>query len=469
MALTLDHSRILKFFEAHPNLDPEDTICKMIDVMETLNEFMSNTMSNTAVLDMLNRLNHKMDDVCRLNSDTHRHFAEQMGTLKKEYIEELRMVLTCNVSDKIEPLLREQNAALFEKTNAMISSLIPKNEAAVVGRIEAVVKDFQDNVTADTKQLLSNTMGPATLHQYLAEFDGRIQHAISNSQTILSSSIENTERRMENRMATITDTSNKVSEALHTSVNTLLHKFDNSSSKGQLSENLLYNVLSELYPMASIEHVGQTKETGDIMLRRTDHPTILVENKDWSRPVPHAEVIKFIRDVETQKCSGVFLSQNGSITSKNNFEIDVCEGHVMVYVHKVCNDPERIKMAVDIVDHLSPTLVELSSIKEGGGDEMISKELLKRLNSDFNTFTESKLAVINNVKAFQKTLLKQLDEIKMPALDDYLRSKLSKTAPVVYKCDYCDYTHPTKQGRGAHMRGCPVLKSKKQAATQITI
>ena len=456
-AITLQHSRILTFFQAHPKLDPEETVCKFIDIMENLHESMSNTMGNTAVLDMLQSLNHKMDNVSQANTNLEQQLAARMNDLRKEYVDDLKMVLTCNVSDKIEPLLREQNAVLFDKTNAVIASLIPQNESAVVGRIESVVKTFQDHVTADTRQLLSSTMDAATLQRHLAEFDEKIHRTVASSQSILNQSIENTERRLDGRMDAITTTSNQVSEALHTSVSSLLHKFENSSSKGQLSENLLFSVLGELYPTAAIEQVGQTKETGDIMLRRPDRPTVLVENKDWSRPVPQTEVSKFMRDIDVQHCSGIFLSQNGAITSRENFQIDLYNGHVLVYVHDVRNDPERIKMAIDIVDRIEPALSEITSMNEQGTEETISKELVKQLNVEMMAFIEHKLAIVNSAKTFQKTLLKQLDDMRMPSLEEYLGAKFS-TGNTVYKCEYCEYTHPTKQGRGAHMRGCPERK-----------
>lgn len=461
-AITLQHSRILTFFQAHPKLDPEETVCKFIDIMENLHESMSNTMGNTAVLDMLQSLNHKMDSVTQIEQQ----LANRMNELRKEYVDDLKMVLTCNVSDKIEPLLKEQNMVLFDKTNAMIASLIPQNEAAVVGRIETVVKTFQDHVTADTKQLLSSTMDAPTLQRHLAEFDEKIQRAVASSQSILNQSIENTGRHIDGRIDAIAINSNKVSESLNTSVNSLLHKFENSSSKGQLSENLLFNVLGDLYPTAEVVQVGQTKETGDIMLRRNDRPTVLVENKDWTRPVPQNEVSKFIRDVEIQRCSGIFLSQNGGITCRENFEVEIINGRVLVYVHEVRNDPVLIKMAVDVIDRVEPALSEVTSIGELGTEETIPKELVKQLNVELAAFVESKLAIVTSAKTFQKTLLKQLDELRMPALEEYLGARFSTITNAGYKCEFCDYAHPTKQGRAAHMRGCP---HRKKSAQEINV
>ena len=37
-----------------------------------------------------------------------------------------------------------------------------------------------------------------------------------------------------------------------------------------MSENILVNILHSLYPASQIDHVGQTKETGDVILSRKD-------------------------------------------------------------------------------------------------------------------------------------------------------------------------------------------------------
>ena len=60
----------------------------------------------------------------------------------------------------------------------------------------------------------------------------------------------------------------------------------------KLSENILVNILHSLYPASQIDHVGQTKETGDVILSRKDKPKILIENKDWGKNVVQEEVKK---------------------------------------------------------------------------------------------------------------------------------------------------------------------------------
>ena len=92
-----------------------------------------------------------------------------------------------------------------------------------------------------------------------------------------------------------------------------------SSCKGKVSENIVFNILQNLYPSGQIDSVGTQKETGDIILRRLNKPTILIENKNWERNVVQEEVKKFIHDIEQQNCCGLFLSQNCGVATKENF------------------------------------------------------------------------------------------------------------------------------------------------------
>jgi len=110
MELKTKNKKILQFFNEH-KLDFEDTVIKFIDIMELLHDKMTNTMNNSMVADVLKNLksmNGKIDNVSlavnKLNEDTSKEFSVRMLEFKKDYMEELKMVLTCNVSDKIEPL-----------------------------------------------------------------------------------------------------------------------------------------------------------------------------------------------------------------------------------------------------------------------------------------------------------------------------------------------------------------------------
>jgi len=478
--MQLQNSRILAFFNEHPNLDPETTILKFIDIMETLHENMNSAMNNSMVigiLDKLKQMDTKIDSVSvsvnKITEDTQTQFTIKMGEFKKEYLNELNMILTCNVSDKIAPLLREQNEALFNKTTAMLQLLIPKTDDFITKSIENIVSQFQENVNNDTQQMLAKAMDKETFVQYIDDLNQTVNNTISSSQTVFKNAIEKSEERLENKMDNIRDistTNNQTSTSLNTSVSDLLKKFENSSSKGKMSENLIQNIIENLYPTAQIESVGQTKETGDIMITRSNKPMVLIENKLWNRSVVQAEVIKFIRDIETQNCCGVFLSQNGPITTKENFEINIHNGNVLVYVHDVNNDPDKIKLAIDIIDHIKGTIDDMSDDTVATSDS-ISKEILQYINSEYNNFVTSKTSLIKLAKDFNKKLLKEIDELKLPALEDYLSTKFSFSSDK-FICEYCDFHGKNQQSRSAHLRGCAGKKrfdSQKKTDKNITL
>ena len=134
---------------------------------------------------------------------------------------------------------------------------------------------------------------------------------------------------------------------------------EGASTKGRISENILSSILSTLYPYGSINPVGNIKESGDFIMERDGKPKILIENKNWSCNVYQDEVKKFIRDIEVNSCCGVFLSQNTGIANKRNYEINIHNGNVLVYVHFVNNDPEKIKIAIEIIDHFKERLNDI--------------------------------------------------------------------------------------------------------------
>lgn len=472
--IQIRNKRIINFFKEHENLDVENTILTFIDIMETLNEKMNNQMNNSMVLELLQNvrtINDKIDNVSTnvktINDNTQSSLLEKMNDLKRdmsdlkrEYIEEFKMILTCNVSNKIEPLIKEQNNHLIEKTYSVINSLIPKNDDILTSRIEILMNQLNNNILNDVKQLLSNSIDTETFNKYILDLDNKITNTFNSTNSIFNNAISRTEERLDNKMNNIKElstTNNTTTNVLNHNINQLLRKFDNPSSKGQLSENLIYNIIENLYPKAEIEPVGQTKETGDIIMKRENKPTILIENKIWDRSVVRAEVVKFIRDIDIQDCCGIFLSQNGKITTKDNYEINFHNGNILVYIHDVNNDPNKIKIAVDLIDNLKLRLEELEVNSEH--IDNIPKDILQQVNMEFQTIISSKETMTKMVKEFNKNMLKKIEEIKLPTLENYLSSKFAFSS-TKYKCDFCDFIGKNLQSKSAHLRGCSIKKNK---------
>jgi len=232
---------------------------------------------------------------------------------------------------------------------------------------------------------------------------------------------------------------------------------ENSSSKGKISENILYNILNPLFPTAQIESVGTIKETGDILMSRKNKPTILFENKNYDRNVGQEEVKKFLRDIENQNCSGIMLAQHFGITNKDNFEIELHNNNVLVYLHKVEYDAEKIKAAVDIIDHFKSILTDIESNE---GDVInITKDLLDDINKDYQNFINNKLNHLKTIKDFNQKLLAQVDEFKIPSLENYLSKLYASSSSKDDVCEFCNYIAKNTRALSAHYRGCAARRN----------
>jgi hypothetical protein len=452
--LSTQNLKIIKFFNEHAQLDFEDTIISFIEIMEKLSDSMNNSINNSLITDIIQNLKSMNSKIDSIDNNVNRYQIESVSNLsiklndfKKEYIEDLRLILTSNVADKIEPLIKEQLSILFDKT----VSILPQHNNEIKMSIQQSMEQISNYLIHDSQKLMQTSITEQSLNKFISEVETKISSTFHNT-------ITSTEQRLDLKISDIGDKTNSQlfsTTSLNTSVSELLKKLENSSAKGKMSENILVNILHTLYPASQIEHVGQTKETGDVIITRKGKPKILIENKDWNKNVVQEEVKKFIHDIETQKCCGVFLSQNYGIANKENYEINIHERNVLVYVHETNNDPEKIKIAIDIIDHIKEQLDELDTDDEV---DSISKEKLSYINTEFQTFVSSKLSLIKLVKDFNQKVLRQIEDIKIPSLEEYLSTRFA-TSSSKYVCEYCHFVAKNAAAKSAHLRGCNVKKT----------
>jgi len=179
--------------------------------------------------------------------------------------------------------------------------------------------DIKRGLNEDIRMIMNNAMNEKlepTLREKLKEQQASlVAHVYTRLENVLENKIMGLKQT--------TNANREIISSQNETLNSLLKRFENSSKKGKISENILNNVLAEVYPLAEIQDVGKTKETGDIMFLRKSKPTILIENKEWTRPIVNQEIVKFERDVEIQKTHGLFLSQNTGICSKDNYEVNL--------------------------------------------------------------------------------------------------------------------------------------------------
>ena len=477
-SILINNEKIIKFFQQHNNLDIEQTFLAFIDIMEKLSDTLNNSINSTTINSLFENMKSMQDNLSNINlnmnkfqNDILANFSVKLNEIKREYVEDLKLILSQNVSDKISPLIKEHTQTLNEKTTSLLNTIIPSNNKDLQKSLNKSIDTINEAINRDTQRLLDSNVNNKSLNEFIKNVEKQFTNIISQNQTLFNTTISASEKRIDSRIREINETttrelsnirelsnnSNNTSKDLSTSLTDLLKKMENSSTKGKISENLLLDILHKLYPSAQIDGVGQQKETGDIMLVRNNRPKILVENKIWNKNVVQEEIKKFIHDIETQNCCGVFLSQNYGIAGKENFEINVHDGKVLVYVHEVNNDPDKIKIAIDIIDHFYEKIENY--VDQTAETDSISKDKLTAINSEFQAFIHSKLSLIKMAKEFNQKLLKQIDDLKIPTLEEYLSSKYSTSSSKI-TCEYCGFVAKNHQAKSAHMRGCQVKKAQ---------
>jgi hypothetical protein len=430
------------------------------EIINNIDKSFNSSLANK-LFENITQLTNKVTDIENHFTKNQQEISSIVETKLKEtkndYINDIKMILTSNNIEHINPLIRETNNVLLDKTNIMINELIPKNNEIISKDINNNFKLLQSTILSETTKLLSSSLNKKTIEDFI----NTVNITLSQTHNTLTSLITSSETRIDNKInnheKTLTEMSMLLKESynsqkiLNTGISEVLKKFEKGSGKGVISEQIVYNILLSLFPTAQIEYVGDHKESGDIVLMRNGKPKIIIENKDHdTRNVPKPEVDKFIRDCEIQDCCGIMLAQHRGITNKNNFEIQLNGRNVLLYVHETNFDVDKIKTAIEIVESFKEKIDEIN-MKDTS--VMIDKFVLDEINNEFKLYITQKSYLIKMLKDFNEKMTLSLNELKMPSLEKYLYNRFAysnnKNENV---CKYCEKNVPKSMLQ--HYRYC---------------
>ncbi len=425
MSITISNQRIIDFYTNNKSIDIETVNLLIIDLIDPIINSSNHENHNSfhsQVLSKIGELSSFMNDI---QDSMQSSITDKLQDLKKDFIEDLKSTISldsCSHIDKFNSILITNNEHLIDKTNLMLNNIIPKN-------------DYNIN---------------ESLSGFLTMFENKFNQSFQPFYSIISSS----EERIHKEIGVLKQ--NQLSDHLMENLSTFFDKFKNSSHKGQLGEMQLCNVLNQIFPSAEIINSTSLKASCDFQIKRDKKDTILIETKDYERNVALDEVKKFIRDIDVQKSHGIFLSQHSGITSKQNFQIDVHQKIITLYIHYVKYDPTIIKIAVDIIDHLSSKINMYDT--DDSNEITLSQETIDVINDEYSQFVSKRIAISEYLKDTHKKTLAQLDDIKLPCLTRILSHKYGKfmdenSNEIV--CNICNkFSASSNRALAAHQRGC---------------
>jgi hypothetical protein len=558
-SLTISNKKIIEFYEKNTNVDFENINLLIVDLFENvLQDATQNVTKNISsqilsecrenrekILELNNNLLSINNQIQKLNND----LTIKTHDVKKEYIEEMKTLLTIHTNEKIKVLLDNMNEQimnkqkillhefkddsqtssetntnriidktmlalnevnnnslnritslveqntnhLVERTKNIINDIIPENQDKCTHQIQENIKNFFTLLHEDTKKIITNNSEITTflskyqekintsektsseilgevktllnknkednISHFIQNFDTKYNLLLQGIQTPIVSVINSSEERINTMLISLNNTTkeqNISQNKVMTDLEEFLNKYRNSSFKGQLGENHLSSVLTKMFPTAEIVDTSKLTSSCDFQLKRENKDSILIENKDYTVNVDPKEVKKFIGDCEARTSHGIFLSQNTGITSKNNYQIDITNGKILVYVHNCEYMSHKIQIAVDIIDTLSLKLKEFNL--EDKKEEMVfTREVMEEINAEYQLLISQKEAIIHYVKEFQKNIIIKLEDIRLPKLENILPSNLTSlnANKTIHKCEKCNtFATDSSRSLSAHQRWC---------------
>jgi len=441
--IIITNPKIIQYFREHNDIDPDIIFLYFIEFLEKLGDNISEKMTstiNSQILSSILELQQKnqliYENINKLSTDITNSLFLKMHDIKKEYIEDLKMIISTNTNDKILSILEKNNSQLIDKTTILFNDIVPKTNQTLHTHFDEQIRLFQRTITDDITKILKLLDKDMELKEYFNIFEQKFGIMLQNIVTPINANISSQDK-------------------LHTELSDFLNKYRlNSSYKGQAGENQLFIVLNSMFPTGEIINTTGQKSSGDFLLKRTDKPDIIFENKDYLNNVYIDEIRKFIIDIETQNKHGIFLSQKSGIASRANYQIEFHKGNILVFIHNVEYSKEKIQIAVDIIDNLS---VKLGELTQDNDANVISNDTLEEINKEYQNFAIQKDNLISMLKESNKKSIAQVEELKFPNLDRYLSNKFASTANITkvnnqFKCDMCDFTTNKVNSLSAHKR-----------------
>ena len=451
---------IIAFYKENPNLNFISMNHIFIDILKNLSTNLNETLTSTINHKILSTLTDLSKDIAGFKQDV----STKLHETKKEYIENVRLILennTMNANEKIQSILEKNNESILSKTTSVINEVVPKHNDKFFGLIDISIRTLYDSINADTSRLIENiNKDDKNISEFVNNIDTKFNNMITGLQQPIFSFIQSSEERTTNNVQQIRDklvAQQMSQDNLNNDMHEFLNKYKhNSSSKGNVSESELYSILQVIFPSDEIIDCSNESATCDYKVNRLNQsrPSILFENKDYSRSVTTEEIKKFERDLKQQRLHGIFISHKSNITYKEPFQIDIIDNLIHVYLPNTDYSVEKIRIAVEIIDSLATKLNYLK-FSQSETTINITKEDIDELIEVFNDFNAQKISLIDAIKTSNKLILDKIENMQLNSVKKILNKNGFFQMDDDFKCKHCNtFAGKNKASLGAHIRNC---------------
>jgi hypothetical protein len=148
------------------------------------------------------------------------------------------------------------------------------------------------------------------------------------------------------------------------------------------------------------------------------------------------------------------MSQKSGISLKQNFEINVYKGHILVYIHSMNYDQEKILIAIDIIDQMAERLKTYSN-----SSYLIPVETIEKIKTQYQSFIEKREKILVQLNEHTKKMIQDVKDLSLPDLTIFLSNGIgseSSNGPVAeFTCSNCNkFTTTNKRSLNGHLSTC---------------
>jgi len=463
--LSLTDKRVLDFYNTHKYIDFETANILLVEMLERLlqkgddnrddilltylkkidNGFGTLTNSLTDVKENVKQSSlsivNLQTSVANIPTSMTDNLTSKLNVIRENQVRELERIFDSNKNNNIEHIDKAIKSDLVEQIRNLFDTNMNTKIEKSLNNFE---KTLREEWNSSLKQL-DKTDSPQTI---IDSFNKNLQVKCDSLQQFIQSCHDK-----------INNTTSSHSETLSL-VQTHFDRQKNSTFKGKDSENRVEEGLNNAFPECQIVNTTGISKAGDFLIERADKTPIMIENKDYKANVPKEEIEKFIRDIEEQELNGILISQNSGISRKKNFQIDLHNGKIVVFIHHLDYNFENVRLAVESIDHLSNFLKDY--VKDSV-DFKLSNDVLKKINQEYLAFNTQKSGLIESLKKHNKDMTVILTEMQFPELANILSRQFASTEQTLFKCQYCKVkVYKNAKGLAKHVETCKKIYEKQQ-------
>ena len=153
--LVITNLEIIEFYQNHPALKIEEINLFFVHILKQIYD---STEEKNKVVEISN--------LEKVIISSQEHLKQTLQEYKKDASELFKQTLFFHTNDTLSPLLKEIQSQQLDKTNLLLSDLLPKGQAKLQKDVEIQLELFRNSLTMETTKLLSSSLDKKSLDDF---------------------------------------------------------------------------------------------------------------------------------------------------------------------------------------------------------------------------------------------------------------------------------------------------------------